>query len=332
MEQERRSFYLNRKVWLGLAILGLSIVIASSQTYSVTDLGPLTELAGQSQSRPNALNAAGMVAAANVVGGEYRALVYAGTWTNLGTLGGANSYAAGINDSGRVVGYSLNGAGLDHAFLWTAGAVDGVPGNIQMKDLGALGGSSSEAYAINQNGPITGFAQTSNNDHAFEYSGRVMTDIGALLSSALPNSYGYAINSSGHIAGTAYNNSYSAAHAFFYDGVNAVDIGSFAGKDANALAINDGDQVAGYATTSGGFDHAFRYSGGVMTDLGSLGGHYSYANGINNSNVIVGGAFTDPADSVYHAFICTANSLADLNTNLDGSGFGWVLVEARATE
>ena len=41
----------------------------------------------------------------------------------------------------------------------------GFPGNPQMKDLGALGGSSSEAYAINSSGQVAGFAETSQGDY-----------------------------------------------------------------------------------------------------------------------------------------------------------------------
>jgi uncharacterized membrane protein len=76
--------------------------------------------------------------------------------------------------------------------------------------------------------------------------------------------------------------------------------------------------------------HAFHYFGGVMHDLGTLGGHYSYAIGINNSNVIVGGSFIDAADNIYHAFVSDGNTLVDLNSQLDASGVGWVLGEARA--
>jgi probable HAF family extracellular repeat protein len=297
--------------------------------YTVTDLGTYADKAGQTLSGPRAINSAGQLAGINVIGGSYRGLVYGGSWTNLGTLGGTDSYAAAINGSARVVGYSLNASGLDHAFLWTPGGTGGVPGNVQMKDLGTLGGNSSEAYEINQAGQITGYAQNGQNDRAFLYSGGVMTDIGSRLGSSLPNSYGYGINDSGHIAGTAYNSSYSLAHAFFYNGTTAVDIGSF-GQGANGLAINNNDQITGYSTTSASVDHAFRYASGVLKDLGTLGGHWSYGNGINNSNVIVGGSFIDSADSIYHAFVTSGNSLTDLNTNVNSSGAGWVLVEARA--
>src|SRR5262249_28023670 len=93
--------------------------------------------------------------------------------------------------------------------------------------------------------------------------------------------------------------------------------------------INNNDQITGYSTI-GSVDHAFRYVSGVLTDLGTLGGNWSYGNGISNSNMIVGGSFIDAADSIYHAFATVGNSLTDLNTNVDSSGAGWVLVEARA--
>jgi probable HAF family extracellular repeat protein len=300
----------------------------AATVYTVKDLGPL--IGRIDESRPNAINQSGRVAAANVVGGVYRALIYAGAWTNLATLGGTDSYGAGINDSNLVVGHSLAADGSDHAFLWTPGGIDGALGNPQMRDLGTLGGTASEAFGINRSGQITGFAFTSADDiHAFLYSTGTMTDIGVLLS-GLPFSYGYGVNSSGHVAGTAYNSSYNVEHAFFYNGVTAADIGSLGRQGASALAINNNDQVVGYATTSSQVVHAFRYAGGQMNDLGTLGGNESYAVGINNSNVVVGGSNFDPTSTGTHAFILPASSMIDLNTQLDGSGAGWTLVEARA--
>jgi probable HAF family extracellular repeat protein len=40
--------------------------------------------------------------------------------SDLGTLGGTNSFAAGVNDSDRVVGASSRADGFVHAFSWTA--------------------------------------------------------------------------------------------------------------------------------------------------------------------------------------------------------------------
>src|SRR5436305_1669392 len=60
--------------------------------------------------------------------------------TPLGSLGGSQVFATGINSSGLVVGYSdIAGDTTSHAFLY-----DGT-----MHDLGTLGGSLSSAFGIN---------------------------------------------------------------------------------------------------------------------------------------------------------------------------------------
>ena len=71
---------------------------------------------------------------------------------DLGTLGGTNSAAFGINDRGQIVGQSQTGAGADRAFLWTV--------KEGMVDLGTLGGGSSVAFGINNRGQIVGESQT----------------------------------------------------------------------------------------------------------------------------------------------------------------------------
>lgn len=319
--------------WALLAIWQLWGGLLMAQTYSLEDLGILTDLAGRSDSGPHAMNGSGAVAGANATNGFYNAILYNGAWKDLATLGGSESVAAGVNASAQVVGYSQTSSGTTNGFVWTSGATDGVAGNVQMKSLGTLGGPVSQAYSINDSGQITGYsdvpAHPSNHQHAFVYSAGTMIDIGQLLTS-LVNSYGYGINGLGHVAGTAYDNNYTAPHAFFYNGTAAADLGAFGGTGSSALAINSSDTIAGYLTTTSSYDHAFSYSGGTVTDLGTLGGHYSYGLAINNSNVIVGGSFTDSLDSVYHAFICANGTILDLNQMLDKTGAGWTLVEARA--
>jgi len=63
------------------------------------------------------------------------------TRVDLGTLGGASSYAADINQGNTVVGWSETSSGMTHAFRWTA--ADG------MVDLGTLPGDAmSRAVAV----------------------------------------------------------------------------------------------------------------------------------------------------------------------------------------
>jgi len=223
--------------------------------------------------------------------------------TNLGTLGGNQSYAYGINNSGQVVGNSLDSSGNTHAFLYSSGT---------MTDLGTLGGSLSWAYAINDSGQVVGDSlNSSGNDHAFLYSSGTMTDLGTFGGIT---SYARGINNSGQVVGGSYNSS-GNYHAFLYSST-MIDLGTLGGSLSIANGINNSGQVVGDSLDSSGNFHAFLYSSGTMTDLGTLGGSYSYARGINNSGQVVGDSLDSNGNT--HAFFYSSGTMTDLGT-LGGS-------------
>src|SRR5262245_25247362 len=86
---------------------------------------------------------------------------------DLGTLGDSNlqsSATAISNTTGQVVGSAQTVAGdtnFYHPFLWTAGGTDGVPSNLQMKDLGSLvPGGYGWATDLNDSGQVVGWADS----------------------------------------------------------------------------------------------------------------------------------------------------------------------------
>src|SRR5579862_478882 len=83
---------------------------------------------------------------------------------DLGTLGGSQSQALGLNSAGDVVGFStLAGDQVTHPFLWTpAGG---------MQDLGGLGGTYAYATSVNTAQEVVGYSdRTSGPIHAFYWS------------------------------------------------------------------------------------------------------------------------------------------------------------------
>lgn len=316
---------LTASVATGLA--GGAATQASTQTYSVTDLGTLgSRTVGY-----------GINANAQIVGRGYllktvhgshcpprhpdcRVSVFhafqysAGHMTDLSTLGGTYSDARAINSNGDVAGFStLSGTDVFapyDAFLYSNG---------HMKDLGTLGGSSSHAYGINSLGDVVGDSYTaSSQDDAFLYSGGKMTDLGTL--GGFPSSAN-GINNSRQVVGSSEtsNTASGTMHAFLWSNGRLTDLGTLGGSTSIAYAINNVGQIVGYASPPNSSVHAFLYSGGKMTDLGVFYDS-SVAEAINSSGVVVG-------ESDSRAFIYTGGKLQDLN-KLIPSGSGVVLTEA----
>jgi probable HAF family extracellular repeat protein len=174
-------------------------------------------------------------------------------------------------------------------------------------DLGTLGGNTSSAGSVNNNGQIAGYAKNSSGKYLaclFDSTGNGanidLGTLGELGSEAL------SINNHGQIVGWARNYPFrDRACACFFDptggGAN-VDLGTIAGyANSEARSINDNGQIVGSCFTTGSSPSSIIYraclfdstGNGANIDLGTLGGNSSKAICINNSNQIAGYARTD---------------------------------------
>lgn len=265
--------------------------------------------------------------------------------TDLGTLGGTNSVALGINNLGQVVGQSDTGNPISsiEAFLYSGGPMVGlgagagsdssargindagqIVGNFLPQiadgrhgfllsggswlDLGTLGGTISSASAINAGGAVVGTSRLGDeSDRAYLINGGPMTSLGTLASGT---SIATGINGSGQVVGSSHALS-GDRHAYLYSGGSMADLGTLGGSTSQAQDINNSGQVVGRSDITGDTSvHPFLYSAGVMLDLGTLGGSSGTANGINNFGQVVGQSSTGSAT---HAFLYTGGAMVDLS-------------------
>jgi probable HAF family extracellular repeat protein len=213
------------------------------------------------------------------------------TVTPLGDLGGGQSIARDINNSGQVVGQSQNTSGQAQAFLWENG---------KMKSLGTLGGPTSFARGINKDGQVVGFSRissTNNQVRAFLAQNGQMTNLGTLA--GFSSSEAWHINDSGVAVGRSFNSS-SQGRAVLWKNGQPKDLGTSLNTPySEAWGINNLGQVVGEAGSVDQQAKAYLYDNntGEVTDLDALLDRlvfpypYSEAAGINDHGQVVGWSY-----------------------------------------
>lgn len=192
-----------------LAIVGKSKVTGNTYTHAyvyilgsgMTDLGTLA--GANADSEAAAINDKGQIVGnSKITGGATHAFLHANNvMSDLGTLGGTNSYARAISSNGIIAGYSETSGGKTRAFLYDRAT---------MLDLGGLGGNTSVANGVNADGFVVGSSYLADNStlHAMIYRDGTLQDLNDLL----PGNSGWeladalAINDKGQITGWGYFN------------------------------------------------------------------------------------------------------------------------------
>lgn len=266
---------------------------AHAFVYSAGAMSDLGTLGGWS-STATAINAAGQAAGHASVGGLFQpehAFIVApldsdgdgtpDTWyrdddddgindlmSDLGTLGGAQSWAHGLNGAGHAVGSALTVSQSAHAFLHAGGG---------MVDLGTLGGLASSAYAVNDADQVVGYAEDGDgNPRAFLFhdadgdgqrDANEMADLGTLGG---PQSRARGVNAHGQVVGLA-ETAEGATHAFLHSGAAMSDLNDLIPDGSGwvlteAWDICSDGRIVGLGENPSSMTHAFLLTPAVPGD------------------------------------------------------------------
>lgn len=201
----------------------------------------------------------------------------------LGTVG---TQAQGINDRGVIVGTSGNVVDGYQALVWQNGTQQVLPP--------LSGDAAAYASGINQAGQIAGWsgeALENGAARAVVWTNGTPAALGRLDGSAA--SWAFGLNDAGQVVGQS-RLSGSRRHATLWNGSVPIDLGTLAGRESMALAVNAAGQVVGWSESTNSLfppenpRHAVLWNGTEIIDLavGSVG--FSEASDINAAGQIVG--------------------------------------------
>jgi probable HAF family extracellular repeat protein len=200
-------------------------------------------------------------------------------FSDLGWLGGSQSFANDLNNLGEVVGH-IYVRGQYHAAFWQSRGV-----TFAAFDLGPgiAEGISDHTVLVGQRA----------NANARAWIGGAPVDMVGFPGSLA--SVGFAINNAGQVAGYSYLPNFTFTHAALWPAVGSapMDLGALGGISSVARDINNRGDVVGSWTkgvtdTENSSSHAALWRDGAASDLSFPGEANSTAIGINDEGVIVG--------------------------------------------
>ena len=226
-----------------------------------------------------------------------------------GGISWGDGTSTALTSSGALVTHSYSSIGTYSINVWARdkdGATTAALGP-QMKifdghdvvDLGTLGGVSSRAYALNDNGQVVGTSQIASGEwHAFVWENGVMRDLGVPYQSKAQ-----AITNSGVISGVSTQGGAAYTHVFRWEGGSLQDLGTvyeLNGDDAQVVGMTGRDVLATYETSMSRFYSTF-WRNGAKQNLGGLESPNStaLATAMNSQGQIVGAPPDHVTPAVY---------------------------------
>ncbi len=214
---------------------------------------------------------------------------------------GGSWYGSDFNSHGQYIGVQRPEVGPITSLIWQDGSCT---------RLGTLGGTATDARAINEAGLIVGRSQTGETDawghaiyRAFLWREGVMEDLGALGGRA---SLAWDINEAGQVVGSAETGDeppgpygLPVSRGFLWEDGSMTDLGTLGGVSSSAVAINASGMVVGASGTDDGTFLPFVWVDGQMTaldlppGLGSGG-----ASAVNDLGQVAGACFAESGEVV----------------------------------
>jgi probable HAF family extracellular repeat protein len=244
---------------------------------------------------------------------------------DLGTLGGASSYAVASNDRGAVTGRSQVSDDVWHGFLWQNGTMVDLGDTFWPTDINNSGqilgsrdnaagawvwskggfrraGDLSSGKAINEQGDVLGQLPKDGLDRPALWShGRTR---------ALPLDDVSDLNDARQVAGGKLVS--DGFHATLWQpGRGVTDLGAAAFDRSNTYRINEQGDVIGWIFTDSQQERAVLWRGGRRIDLGTLGGDTSHAVAIDDAGAVL--LTSQLADQSVRPALWRAGRLTDLS-------------------